>query len=277
MSSSLAMTSEYQLYAGLIENNTTDIDKLGTSWVQHRYVDKWKLTESGSYKPIQTTIYDQRIYGTYSFTSSYVNVSSSISVVPRFNDNTQYTIPAGSSQAYAMPGTYTGSLYCVFTVDAFAGSPTTIEIIDFLTGIPVTNKAIVNTGAVQTAAFTLSGPKFNFSNKSTSVGAIKISGLYIYESVTSYSSSLITYPVTASLGTKFQGTGYENARRDGSKLVGSAINANSTQTVDGGPVVKVTKVNPNQVVFAGNQLTTIDRATSGRRPPPINVQNIRSA
>jgi hypothetical protein len=111
---------------------------------------------------------------------------------------------------------------------------------------------------------TLSGPKFNFSNKSTSVGAIKISGLYIYESVTSYSSSLITYPVTASLGTKFQGTGYINARRDGSKLVGSAINANSTQTVDGGPVVKVTKVNPNQVVFAGNQLTTIDRATSGR-------------
>ena len=276
MSSSLTMTSEYQLYAGLIENDTTDIDKLGTSWVQHRYVDKWKLTESGSYKPIQTTIYDQRIYGTYSFTSSYVNVSSSIAVVPRFNDNTQYSIPAGSSQGYIMPGTYTGSLFCVFTVDLFAGTPTTIEIVDFLTGIPVTNKAIVNTGSVQTAAFTLSGPKFSFSNRSTSVGAIKISGLYIYEYVTSYSSSLITYPVTASLGTKFQGTGYENARLNGSKLVGSAVNVNSRQTIDGGPVVKVTKVNPNQVVFAGNQLTTIDRATSGRRPPLINVQNIRS-
>ena len=44
---------------------------------------------------------------------------------------------------------------------------------------------------------------------------------------------------------------------------------NST-TTDGGPVVKVTKVNPNQIVFANNQLTTIDRATTGRNLSPNN-------
>ena len=61
---------------------------------------------------------------------------------------------------------------------------------------------------------------------------------------------------------KFQGTGYKNARFEGSKLTGFDININSRQTVDGGPVVKVTQVNPNQIVFANNQLTTLDRANT---------------
>ena len=61
---------------------------------------------------------------------------------------------------------------------------------------------------------------------------------------------------------KFQGTGYKNARFNGSKLTGFDINIKSRQTVDGGPVVKVTQVNPNQIVFANNQLTTLDRANT---------------
>ena len=40
------------------------------------------------------------------------------------------------------------------------------------------------------------------------------------------------------------------------------ININSRQTVDGGPVVKVTQVSPNRIVFANNQLTTLDRANT---------------
>ena len=131
-------------------------------------------------------------------------------------------------------------------------------------------------GVVTISAGGFPNSQFDISNATTSPGTITISKVAINETLNLTSSSLVPYGVTASLGTKFQGTGYINARRDGSKLVGSAINANSTQTVDGGPVVKVTKVNPNQVVFAGNQLTTIDRSTSGRRPPPINIQNIRS-
>ena len=75
-------------------------------------------------------------------------------------------------------------------------------------------------------------------------------------------TSSTSYPVTASLGSKFQGTGYNNARFEGSKLIGADINVKSRQTVDGGPVVKVTQVNPNQIVFANNQLTTLDRASA---------------
>jgi len=265
MSSSLAMTSEYQSYAGLIENNTTDIDKLGTSWVQHRYIDKYKITESGSYKPIQTTIYDQRPFGQYSFTSSYTNVSSSVALVQRLYDATVAYLMPGDKVTFTMPATYTGSLYCYFEVTSFAGNPVSIDVIDFATTSIVANIPINGVGTYQTTnAVTLTGPKFTLKNKITSIKDVEIADIYIYESVTSYSSSLIPYPVTASLGNKFQGTGYANARLNGSKLVGSAVNANSRQTVDGGPVVKVTQVNPNQVVFANNQLTTIDRATSGR-------------
>ena len=42
-------------------------------------------------------------------------------------------------------------------------------------------------------------------------------------------------------------------------------------TTDGGPVVKVTKVSPAQIVFANNQLTTIDRANTGRKPKTVQA------
>jgi len=63
--------------------------------------------------------------------------------------------------------------------------------------------------------------------------------------------------------------GWRNARYVGCKLTATAINVNSTQTVDGGPVVKVTKVNPNKIVFANGQLTTIDEATTGIKKKSI--------
>jgi len=49
----------------------------------------------------------------------------------------------------------------------------------------------------------------------------------------------------------------------GCKLVGTSINANSTETTDGGPVVKITKVNQNQIVFSNNTVTTARANTSG--------------
>ena len=65
------------------------------------------------------------------------------------------------------------------------------------------------------------------------------------------------------------GTGYDNSRYNGSKLAGSAINVDSPDTVDGGPVVKITFVNPNQLIFSSNQITTIDQATTGIRRKPL--------
>jgi hypothetical protein len=58
-------------------------------------------------------------------------------------------------------------------------------------------------------------------------------------------------------------TGYVNARYNGCKLTGPGINIDTKNTIDGGPVVKVTKVNPNQIVFANNQVTTINQSVTG--------------
>lgn len=55
----------------------------------------------------------------------------------------------------------------------------------------------------------------------------------------------------------------QNLKYAGCKLTASGINANSNQTVDGGPVIKITRVNQNQIVFANNAVTTARANTSG--------------
>lgn len=150
--------------SGIIDNlATTDIDLLGTSWTQHRYIGKYKITENGKYTPIQTFVSSSRV-------STHLQ-----------------------------------------TVDEY----------------------------------------FYSSSISASLG------LY-------YSSSLKYAEIN-----NFYGTGHENSKYLGSKLVGSAVNVNSTQTVDGGPVVKVTKVNSNQIIFAKDQVTLVDTATSGYQQSSI--------
>ena len=65
------------------------------------------------------------------------------------------------------------------------------------------------------------------------------------------------------------GPGYTNLKWAGSKLTGPGINIDTPNTVDGGPVVKITQVNPNQIVFANNQVTTIDETRTGNRKKSI--------
>jgi hypothetical protein len=66
-----------------------------------------------------------------------------------------------------------------------------------------------------------------------------------------------------------------NQTYGGAKLTGPAINVNSSQTIDGGPVVKITKVNPNQLTFADKQITTIDQNISGIKTRKVS-DDIRS-
>jgi len=47
-------------------------------------------------------------------------------------------------------------------------------------------------------------------------------------------------------------TGIRNQRYDGSKISSPRFNVNSTQTVDGGPVVEFRSANPNQLVYQQN-------------------------
>jgi len=141
---------------GLIDN-IVDTDRLGSNWVQHRYIGKYKITESGSYTPLQTVILNSRL-----------------------------------SNHLEMIGDY-----------------------------------------------------YYSTAESASLG------LY-------YSSSYTKADIT-----RTNGVGYFNARYNGCKLVGSAINIDSANTIDGGPVVKVTVVSPNQLVFANNQITTLDKSVTG--------------
>jgi hypothetical protein len=65
----------------------------------------------------------------------------------------------------------------------------------------------------------------------------------------------------------------KNQTYAGSKLTGPAVNVNSAATVDGGPVVKVTKVNPNQLTFADKQITTIDQTVTGQKIKKVGGSN----
>jgi len=278
MSSSLTFTSEYQSLKGLIENDTTNVDKLGTSWIQHRYVSKFKITESGSYTPLQTTIYDQRAYSFYA-TQSYITYSSSIVTETRFQTASTISLPFNTqSDNFILTAPITGSV--TITVAAnFIGllevqddAPSSIGVFPILGGPGTQSISIPNPGT----GFYLYNA--NSTPITITISSILLTDTYTSSSITSVSSSIDEFRQEAN----YQGLGYLNARYYGSKLtslggVNSNVNTklvypnsppnttifNST-TTDGGPVVKVTKVNPTQIVFANNQLTTIDRATSGR-------------
>ena len=61
----------------------------------------------------------------------------------------------------------------------------------------------------------------------------------------------------------FNPLGIQNHKYNGCKLSGIDVNIDSTETVDGGPVVKITRVNQNQIVFSNNNITTARSNTSG--------------
>ena len=158
----ITLSSEYEYYPSTIEG-AINVDRLGDAWTQNRYIGKYKVTESGSYNVLQTTVYNSRL-------SNHL-----------------------------------------LTVDEY------------------------------------------FYSSSVSASLNKF-----------YSSSLKYAEVN-----NFYGTGNENAKWFGSKLTGAGVNINSANTVDGGPVVKITKVNPNTIVFANNQVTTVNKSISGTKTKSI--------
>jgi hypothetical protein len=170
---SLKVSSTIDSFAIGLINNAIDVDRLGTNWVQNRYIGRYRITESGSYYP-----------------------------TPRLS------APFGNS-----------------------------------------NRTILNSRP-STYLLTLN-QRFYSTAASASVNNY-------------YSSSLKLADVHTS-----QVIGWENARFNGSKLTGPGINIDSPSTVDGGPVVKVTRVNPNQIIFSSNQITTVDQSTTGVRSRSI--------
>jgi hypothetical protein len=230
-----------------------------------------------------------------SYSSSFVvNTLYSQSFAP---DNTLYTVlKLGGEKDYTLTTTGSGTGQIIVNINQEdAGTPLEFYYVisvaetQILDLSPVTTTPYIRSGSIQTLAFA-GADTIRIKNTSTSTNA-QINSLIVYDTVTSISSSFTTSAsiaysyissaslqpsssliassslisssfVTYQMEPKFQGTGYNNARFAGSKLTGFDININSRQTVDGGPVVKVTQVNPNRIVFANNQLTTLDRAST---------------
>jgi len=71
------------------------------------------------------------------------------------------------------------------------------------------------------------------------------------------------YPYSTLDRFEFNSKQIQNLKYLGSKLTSTAINVDSAQTSDGGPVVKVSKVNQNQIVFSNNNITTARANISG--------------
>ena len=315
----------------LITSDIDQVDKLGTNWIENKYFKvksegKYKKAETGSYKPIQPVVLNERDYTRTVFdyvTSSSLETSSSMVISSSFiasssivytqvfsyfsssivntlfsqsfdPSNPLYTVSKlGGEMDYQFTSSGSGAGQLIVGIDQEDSG----DLLEFYYVIGATEFLITpmdgvsgtatppytKSGSIAEAAFT-GADKIRIKNTSTSTHG-QINSLVVYDTVTSFSSSyIISSSVSSSLipssslilsssiisssfviyqmEPKFQGTGYKNARFEGSKLTGFDININSRQTVDGGPVVKVTQVNPNQIVFANNQLTTIDRANT---------------
>jgi len=279
MSSSLTFTSEYTSLSSTVSNDLTDVNKLGTSWVQHRYISKYKITESGSYTPLQTTIYAQRPTASYA-TQSITSYSSSIVVETRFQTASIITLtPTQLSNAFTLTAPITGS--AKITIAAIFNDDLTIY-----NDVPTPIYGLSYQGGPATASVTIPNPGTGFylQNLGNYAGNVVISSITVTDTYTS-SSYTVSSSIVPFYYEKYQGLGYQNARFYGSKLTSlGGVNSNvypklvppnappntiifNSTTTDGGPVVKVTKVNPNQIVFANNQLTTVDRANTGRGGP----------
>jgi hypothetical protein len=130
----------------------------------------------------------------------------------------------------------------------------------------IQNRYIGQYKLTQSSSYTPIQRQVSGSRESTTLQKINL----FYSSVASASAQL---PYSSSYSfaevNRETSAGWRNARYVGCKLTATAINVNSPQTVDGGPVVKVTKVNPNKIIFANGQLTTVDEANTGIRKKSI--------
>jgi hypothetical protein len=335
------VVSDYQSLSGVIDN-IIDVNRLGTRWVQHRYLGSNKLTESGSYYPALLTsapysnsnrvVYNTRISnylvdannrytidsfslpfslvpfvpkrfylpsrGTYIISASYGSTSSSFSIYDGGIGGTLLdTVMNGST--YVNELTFNSNFFDI-QENGYAHADILFTTLSLNSGSTTTNYATFTLSGSTTRTFTTSGSGIYAITASTSDTNGKFALYsppgsflaYVFITPTSPYSSSLKFDTNFSITevgsrdtikfTKFNifklnysqvqdqlPTGVKNQRYDGSKLSGPGINIDSTSTIDGGPVVKVTKVNPNQIVFANNQITTLDQSVTGTKQKSI--------
>lgn len=253
----------------LITTDIDQVDKLGTNWIENKYFlvkseGKYKKAETGSYNPIQTVLLNERNYTRTAFEYEYsdtVDIIYSQSFLPGYHS-------LSGNSVLDLTLTAVGTGVGKFNVNITQEDPNSrLVFFSIKNGV---GTQILNLSPALTPPYTRSGlisidqftgtTSFRIANNGGAsearIGSVDVLNVAINANI--ISSSIVTYQMEP----KFQGTGYKNARFNGSKLIAADINVKSTQTIDGGPVVKVTQVNPNQIVFANNQLTILDRANA---------------
>ena len=323
------VSSDYQFQEAQIENvspdissevfdnltdtisNLTDINKLDYNWVQHRYVGKYKITESGSYVPLQIVITDSRpsillkekkeittstsIYATAgyqtgsaserswgdvnnAYTSDDIHVSSSVSLtthVTKWLAVKDYIVPSlhKDSKIIGIEVNVESNQFGTDAIFYQAGFSFTSGSVDVIKNSDESNKTIALVDTINSFYFTTDYPvsKYNIGNLQTFIKC---------KNTTNSASTPRIDQIYATLYYKTPGTGsasvqeyvpigIQNQRYNGCKLTGPGINIDTPNTIDGGPVVKVTEVSPNQIIFANNQITTIDQAVTGKKNKSI--------
>jgi len=248
------LESEYETNAGAIEN-LTNVNRLPNEWSQNRRIGRYVVEESGSYQPIQTLVFNSRTYNTYVdntnfnevywYTGSAANSAETTIIAGNATDNILFTpgpnyIILGTIVTMT-PGTTSNTVYIYNAEQTLLSIPSTVTL---------------------PYDFSLSGffgvdPNNVLKIGNSTTGNVVIRNLRV---LYSRNADVQSYHIgdNASIG-------IQNHRYRGSRLTAPGINIDSPNTIDGGPVVRVTQVNPNRIVFSNNQLTTIDQATTGVR------------
>jgi len=222
-------------------DNLTEQNKLPNRWVQNRYIGVYKIQESGSYIPYDTG-------------SIILNARTSNYLVDK---DERYKILSWSGSVTTAPGAtiatfnlpYPGTYYVSASFDDLNGDVRIQDSLTILHTIP------------QISAFNRTGSydnEFRFNTTQIIFRNVNFSNTVV-------TKQILIYRLNYSQTQDFIPRGTQNHRYLGSKLTASAVNVDTPVTIDGGPVVKITEVNPNKLVFSSNQLTTIDKTVSGRR------------
>ena len=246
----ISRNSELEFSAEILSNiepaiieNISNVNRLGTSWIENRYFENRtpsKITLSGSY-----VVYDTNSIVLNSRPSTYLVDKEERYKILAWSGSSS-TAPFGEIGRFSLP--YPGTYYVSASFDDLNGDVRVQDTLTILDTIPRIS-ALNRTGSYDN--------EFRFNTN-----------LIIFRNIgpnTVVTKQILIYRLNYSQTQDFIPHGTLNHRYLGSKLTASAVNVDTSVTVDGGPVVKVTEVNPNKLVFSSNQLTTVSKTISGKK------------
>ena len=221
-------------------DNLTNQNKLPNQWIQNRYIGVYKIQESASY-----VAYDPNSIVLNSRPSTYLVDKEERYKILAWSGSSS-TASGGEIARFSLP--YPGTYYVSASFDDLNGDVRVQDTLTILDTIP------------QISAFNRTGSYDNEFRFNTNLIIFRNVGLN-----TVVTKQILIYQLNYSQTQDFIPRGTLNHRYLGSKLTASAVNVDTSVTIDGGPVVKVTEVNPNKLVFSSNQLTTVSKTISGKQ------------